>query len=102
MLLFIPKSGADVRVVADEDHARYWMKRTGYTGRVVELSVAREITIPKPAPVSAAGQAPAPAPLISAADFKALLAQNQALIAELQRERAAKALAPAPGEPEKK
>lgn len=90
MFLFIPKSGADLRVVVDEAEARAWMKRHGYTGRVVEISEARTLDIPKPPPVSAAGQGPAPAPAISTADFKALLASNAALVAELQQLRAPK------------
>lgn len=101
MLLFIPKSGAELRVVADLDEARAWMKRVGYTARVVEISEGQTHSIPKPPPVNVHGQAAPAAPVVSAADFAKLLAQNQALVAELQAQRAERALA-APKAPDAK
>lgn len=91
MLLFIPKSGAELRVVRDADEGLAWMKRTGYSGRVVEISEGRTLDITKPPPASVHGQGPAPAPVISQADFKALLASNAELAAELRAIRGAKA-----------
>lgn len=91
MLLFIPKSGAELRVVVDEGEAVAWMKRTGYTGRVVEISEGRTLPITKPPPALVAGQAAPAAPVISQADFKALLASNAELAAELRAIRAAQA-----------
>ncbi len=94
MLLFIPKSGAELRVVVDKGEAVAWMKRTGYTGRVVEIPEGETLSIPKPPPASVHGQGPAPAPVISQADFKALLASNAELAAELRAIRAAQAPKP--------